>query len=247
MDPQTQPEQPIVNPVTPRKNYLLLGALVIIAALLGSGATYLTLNAQKTNQPEPSPVVQSQPTPTPTPDITASWKTYTDDTYTFQIKYPTNWYTGKQYSSIYINDKPIPTIPLTHGIPSAFSIQVTLISNSEEFNPTWKNQRSQVIIDNVQGTKFVDLESSPALELLETRIIFDRSPYRYTILFPNQNEIGNHNEIFDQMLSTFKFTDATTSTEGKFCGGIAAVECPVGYTCKMDGNYPDAGGECVKE
>ncbi len=39
--------------------------------------------------------------------------------------------------------------------------------------------------------------------------------------------------------------------EGKFCGGIAANlpenQCPAGYKCQMGGNYPDAGGQCVKE
>lgn len=38
-----------------------------------------------------------------------------------------------------------------------------------------------------------------------------------------------------------------TSTQGAFCGGIApgAFPCPDGYTCKLDGTYPDAGGHCV--
>ena len=34
---------------------------------------------------------------------------------------------------------------------------------------------------------------------------------------------------------------------GQFCGGIAATMCPYGYVCKLDGNYPDAGGACAKE
>lgn len=32
-----------------------------------------------------------------------------------------------------------------------------------------------------------------------------------------------------------------------FCGGIAGVECPSGYRCQLEGNYPDAGGKCVRE
>ena len=43
----------------------------------------------------------------------------------------------------------------------------------------------------------------------------------------------------------------TPDAEGKFCGGIAANlpenQCPSGYKCLPDGNYPDAGGKCVKE
>lgn len=39
-------------------------------------------------------------------------------------------------------------------------------------------------------------------------------------------------------------------SEGKFCGGIAGNlpqnQCSDGYTCKLDGNYPDAGGICIK-
>jgi hypothetical protein len=31
----------------------------------------------------------------------------------------------------------------------------------------------------------------------------------------------------------------------KFCGGIAAIACPSGLECKLDGTYPDAGGHCV--
>lgn len=42
-----------------------------------------------------------------------------------------------------------------------------------------------------------------------------------------------------------------TGIEGKFCGGIAANlpenQCPSGYFCRLDGNYPDAGGKCVKK
>jgi len=42
----------------------------------------------------------------------------------------------------------------------------------------------------------------------------------------------------------------TKGIEGRFCGGIAANlpenQCPTGYDCQLDGNYPDAGGICVK-
>lgn len=40
--------------------------------------------------------------------------------------------------------------------------------------------------------------------------------------------------------------DDSSSSEGEFCGGFAGVACPEGYTCKLDSNYPDAGGVCLK-
>ena len=38
----------------------------------------------------------------------------------------------------------------------------------------------------------------------------------------------------------------TGKGEGEFCGGIAGFQCKAGLECKLDGNYPDAGGTCVK-
>ena len=39
--------------------------------------------------------------------------------------------------------------------------------------------------------------------------------------------------------------DCVTPTS-QFCGGIQGIMCSEGYSCKLDGNYPDAGGTCVK-
>lgn len=36
------------------------------------------------------------------------------------------------------------------------------------------------------------------------------------------------------------------NTEESFCGGIASIECPSGFECRLEGNYPDAGGVCVE-
>ena len=37
-----------------------------------------------------------------------------------------------------------------------------------------------------------------------------------------------------------------TASEGEMCGGIAGIMCDTGLTCKYDGDYPDAGGTCVR-
>ena len=41
--------------------------------------------------------------------------------------------------------------------------------------------------------------------------------------------------------------NGTTAKEGELCGGIAGIVCADGLTCKLDGNYPDAAGTCVKQ
>ena len=37
------------------------------------------------------------------------------------------------------------------------------------------------------------------------------------------------------------------TAQGDFCGGIAGFTCSEGWTCELDGDYPDAGGTCVAE
>src|SRR3989338_2232690 len=41
-------------------------------------------------------------------------------------------------------------------------------------------------------------------------------------------------------------TVSNENTGKTFCGGIAGLSCPAGYECQYEGNYPDAGGICVK-
>ncbi len=93
--------------------------------------------------------------------------------------------------------------------------------------------------------------------------IYNNSIYQidFDVSNPNDTEFEKHTSMYKTMLDSFKFlTDATNqsisptittlSPEGKFCGGIAANlpqnQCPQGYTCRLDGDYPDAGGVCVK-
>jgi hypothetical protein len=46
-----------------------------------------------------------------------------------------------------------------------------------------------------------------------------------------------------------QFVPCPTAVPGgkTFCGGIAGVKCSKGYRCQMDGQYPDAGGTCVRD
>ncbi len=41
--------------------------------------------------------------------------------------------------------------------------------------------------------------------------------------------------------------DPPIKGEGEMCGGIAGFMCEAGLTCKMDGDYPDASGTCIRQ
>ncbi|CAO2828994.1 unnamed protein product [Amaranthus hypochondriacus] len=53
------------------------------------------------------------------------------------------------------------------------------------------------------------------------------------------------------MLAAFFAVSAAEETRtcklaDEFCGGIAAFQCCDGYECKFEGDFPDAGGKCIK-
>ncbi len=52
--------------------------------------------------------------------------------------------------------------------------------------------------------------------------------------------------LWQKITAPKKSNPLPSNAEDKFCGGIANISCPGGYTCKLDGSYPDAGGKCVK-
>ena len=52
---------------------------------------------------------------------------------------------------------------------------------------------------------------------------------------------------YQAKLDDYKARIPTGGEEQKiFCGGIMGKVCPSGYRCQYDGNYPDAGGTCIK-
>lgn len=59
--------------------------------------------------------------------------------------------------------------------------------------------------------------------------------------------------VLSHIVNTFKLKGekpVVTKPENKpgaFCGGIAGKMCPAGYICASEGDYPDAGGICIKK
>jgi len=178
---------------------------------------------------------------------TKEWKTYSNDEFSF--KYPPNWPNPvkNELSTKYELDFDTKMF-ITSGVFYDQDKQRNL--TLEEYINNFKSSPSNYSLDYFHGKRFSYISADKKQEI---DIVLSESPtstnlFIITFRFDPKDDVTK--KTADQILSTFKFTDTKTTTtpeaKGQFCGGIAGVACPDGYSCKLDGNYPDAGGTCVK-
>jgi len=223
-----QPEQQVpVQPEGKKFNIWLLVVIVFGILLLGLGG-YFIMNQSKLQKP----VVQITSTPKPVsptqaPDPTANWKTYTS-IYGYEIQYPLGW---KVNTTRWVEKGQLEDIQLSLGENEEARIVFRDYSKpAQEGGPPIythelilnkpKENTSAVSIDEwikkELGNEF-DLS-----DLTETKVAGIRSVKRNwsnveTVYIPYKNRIyslsytgGNNVSLpFDQILSTFKFTDQT--------------------------------------
>lgn len=230
---------------------------VLIGVLLVSGLAgwiyYMGLKINKVNDPViPVKIPYLSPSPTVSLDETSSWKTYQGANYNLSFRYPQNWSLNDQGTAIHL-----------------------IGENNEKINfliskPNNVNSLDEWIglVDRVWGapisTKKIKVGGIDAVTRHEKRVGQDGNEYEieaihvisgmyvYEIDLEPRND--NTLPLFDKFISTFKFTNITPSPSigpivtkpGEMCGGIAGIHCPSGYTCKYEGDYPDAAGTCVK-
>ena len=67
---------------------------------------------------------------------------------------------------------------------------------------------------------------------------------RYYLEFVQSFTLSGESTSTDTSSTTGDANDVFAK-EGEFCGGIAAIQCGIDLECKLDGDYPDAGGTCA--
>jgi hypothetical protein len=193
----------------------------------------------------------------PTLNPTAGWQIYTNQDLGYQIKFPPTLnldasnpqsiLIGEMPQLIYISAITDPTqrndvynfFPEEHQ--RLISLDIGQSANSRFFPAT---RIEDITIDGQSAKKFID----------NTKTIVDNPHQRFIVNVDNKTYIiGAYlnnmltESLFSQILSTFRFlVDITPTPASPICGGIAAIPCPEGFTCKLDGLYPDASGTCVQ-
>lgn len=232
-----QPNQPVQQPDTPQpitpvlskdpkpqglgrsKGILWIGVVLLVVALVGAGAYYL---GSRRTVPTTNLELASTQTPTPTPDPTANWKTYTSNRAGFSLKYPTSLpIETRLCGGTCLEDLSFTPNPFagSSSIAVVLAFKDPRIKTLDDYKNIFiKNDSSIINVQaaNIGGNTAVSYKLSggiPPLPIIEYAVI--HNDYYYLIRLEDSDEtnkdlIGNQ-KMFDQILSTFKFIEATSS------------------------------------
>ena len=209
--------------------------IIVLVAIVASGVYFLgTKNILKLPTSFSLPTIS--PSPTPTPDPTANWKTYTYYAYGYSVKYPSDWkvieakpsntpnwpYDISQENQLqkvnFLEEKIDKTWPGSFVIsvnktPENFDTErwasnyfVPLIAD-----PTTNlaKPKGKISVDNNIAYRFSVFQFDS--DRTEIGLVKNGNIYMFTftddVPIENDPNIEKHKEIYNQILSTFKFTE----------------------------------------
>jgi len=218
---------PLPNPSNPSKIFILIFIAVltvigIVGYVLGSRKNQ-TVNQQTITI---SPTV-SQPSPTATPDETANWKTYTNKKYNYSVAYPSTWILREEPNVSFsspINESTANGTLINGGTIVIFvdnnraftNKSLTTIDALYDFYKNVYSNKSQTDFI-VTDRKYITVSGEPALRyiaeapgladgtMVGTMVVYKNDIYRIDVNYGKNNK-QEVIELFDQILSTFKFT-----------------------------------------
>lgn len=126
----------------------------------------------------------------------ANWKTYQDEEYKFEIKYPEN-YKVNQVNKVII-------------FPSQARIEIKIDSSSKssaEWVATGHLKWEQILINNIEGLK-AKIKKSDRYGNLKGAVVLSHNGRIFTISLLKENPVTEDEIIiFDQILSTLRFLE----------------------------------------
>ena len=205
--------QPVLPPEPKKSNPLILILLVLLVFLLGAGGMYAWQNYSGLLFPKTIPLPKITPTPVPTAtpspasQIPTDWKTYNSSNMNlnFLFKYPQNWKFKETQSpqdttiGYFYNDKII-DLPGPEDLQYYFYVTPTKGLPKVEFSKTAINGYTLYKTDKLPSRSgelsyFITNNDNNYIQLA-------LNPYNVSNPFLGQEEVV---QIFDQILSTFKF------------------------------------------
>lgn len=198
------------SPNSKEEGFISFWIIGIVIAIIISGIGYLALKQQKESVPQPQSTTEQIQDIKETSEInTLNWKTYRNEKYGFEVRYPEKWKTEEYEGKIFIS------FPgWREGLPEgggSVIIEVRNI-NLEEFIDEYNKsdvledgsvlaeiiKQENFILDNISATK---LTGTTALGVNVNFIFVRRDNKSYIIDF------HDFDQSHLQILSTFKFIE----------------------------------------
>lgn len=218
--PIQAPVEPSFKPNNPLPKWPLIIAGVILLATLLTG-TYLLGKNQGINQKPAAKTAQVTPTATPASNATATWKTYTSSKVGVEFKYPPTWtakFDPNWALTVFLDNHPFEIIPQSEPPSTSISIAFNEQGNIGErsFRETTLAQGQQNIEklfdQNTIRIKLLTIGGKDAVQITGQGTGMLSGYLEYTLIQMDNKlliiELKNQNfeNIYQQLLSTFKFT-----------------------------------------
>ncbi|MDD3067151.1 MAG: hypothetical protein PHO48_04975 [Candidatus Gracilibacteria bacterium] len=183
-------------------------------------------------------------------DATVSIEKYTDPQFGFSVNYPNIFSQHQTRSGVAFSD----------GEDKV--MEVLLLKNDDKQDLLqWlidgygytADSLTKVSVAGLMGYQFQN-STGVVIYLAKDKQVFTLAWYdndsanrarnrRYYLEFVQSFTLSGESTPTDTS-STASDPNAVFANEGEFCGGIAAIQCGIDLQCKLDGDYPDAGGTC---
>lgn len=190
---------------------VLLSVLLIISIGITGFFAYQTQNLVKELtmlKSGPTSTPEATVGPTATPDPAADWKIYSDKNGSFSFKYPADWFLWNSLDgdSVLLDESSFDPNLIVE--PDQVEITFTTTASKELVDPYLNNftQTSQFktgnnVIFNIMDTSLGPKEDGPASQYLFAQTVVSNNLYRFGLTKTT------YKSVFDQILSTFKFTN----------------------------------------
>lgn len=209
--PQPQETPPMKGePQSGGNNNLFLGLLVILLALALALAGYLFYQNMQLKSQIMKLQTVSSPSPTPTLDPTADWKTYINEKYGFNFKYPDGYKIEERVPGFVV------LTLLNENIPQGgISFDARLRDPYDNLSSAKDNIKTSLAVsreDEIDGWQvYQGMGKEGEIKGIEFRQAI--IPYKTGVLEAETIATSSYLSIFDQILSTFKFIEASPSPE----------------------------------
>jgi len=217
--PQTPPPPVPAIPATPAPLqsvtrpkafiFVLLGLVLMIGVLFAGvaiGQKGFLSSILSLGKPSPTPTLAL----TPTPDPTANWRTYSNSEGKFSVKYPTEW-TIKDLRSLGSIIQNVSNVVLE---ADEYKAQITIsVSDTDTARKLAEGEQKQsgekFSLDGTMATKWLESKEKKA----QGYVLAIKGDRVYSILLEClsqecfETDKQYYLDIFDQILSTFKFLE----------------------------------------